>query len=333
MPTSPSPRTLSIGSATCDLFIRTADESLCADGENIRLPLGSKIRLSEVIETCGGGAANTSVGLARLGCQAQFCGMVGSDEWGQRIVQNLKREHVDTACVTYIDNETSSFSIIMNVECGERVILYNTGIAQHLHDATFDRAALTTADWVYLNHISDESYDILDDLTAAVAARPALGLTWNPGGRQLQRGLHDACNSGLLRHTRLLVVNREECLKLTQAPDVPSALRLLHAAGVEIVCVTDGSRGSLASDGTHLVHCGTVANTSIIDATGAGDAFGTGATWAAAHGQDLSIILKAGTINAASVLGITGAQSGLLTDTEMRQRLEHTPLALSVQSF
>jgi ribokinase len=327
----PTPlRTVSIGSATCDLFIRTADESLCADGENIRLPLGSKIRLSEVIETCGGGAANTAVGLARLGCQAQFCGMVGSDEWGQRIVENLERERVDASCVTYIENETSSFSIVMNVECGERVILYNTGIAQHLHDATFDREAIRQADWVYLNHISDESCDILDDLVAALAANPAHGLTWNPGGRQLQRGLDDTCNAGLLRHTRLLLINREEMIKFTATDDLSLGMQRLHQSGVHTVCMTNGKAGSMASNGKQLVHCGTVENSKVVDATGAGDAFGTGATWASLQDLDLSTVLKAGTLNATSVLQKTGAQPGLLTDTEMHHQLNSVTIPVSV---
>jgi sugar/nucleoside kinase (ribokinase family) len=329
---SPSLRTVSIGSATCDLFIRTSDETLCGDGESIRLALGSKIRLSEVIETCGGGAANTAVGLARLNCNAHFCGMVGSDEWGQRIVANLQREQVGTEAVTYIEGETSSFSIVMNVACGERVILYNTGIAQHLHDATFDRDMLATCDWVYLNHISDESCDILDDLTNILAANKKMGLTWNPGGRQLKRGVHDACNAGLLKNTQLLLINREEMTLMTKTEDIKIAFRLLHDAGVHTICMTDGKHGSIGSNGQDYVECGTL-DTNVIDATGAGDSFGVGATWASLQDQDLSTVLKAGTLNAASVLQKTGAQPGLLTDTEMRHRLNSIPLVTTVRSF
>ena len=49
---------------------------------------------------------------------------------------------------------------------------------------------------------------------------------------------------------------------------------------------------------------------------GAGDAFGTGATWALLRGFDLKTMLQAGTINATSVVGVVGAAVAIMKDTE-----------------
>ncbi len=121
MSSSP-PRTLSIGGATYDLFLKLGPDAV-KDG-HISLDIGKKMRIRSVTESCGGGANNSAVGLARLGCCAAFCGVVGEDQWGQRLLENLKREGVDVSSATVVEHETSSFSIVLSLGGGERTILY-----------------------------------------------------------------------------------------------------------------------------------------------------------------------------------------------------------------
>ncbi len=321
------PRTISIGGATFDLFVRTGRDLQCMQQGQCALffPLGDKIRVREIIETCGGGAANTAIGLQRLGCSASFAGVVGNDQWGGRILNNLRNEHVDTRAATVIEGETSGFSVILSAESGERVILYHPGTNAHLHDVTFDRAAAAGADWIYLNRLSEQGCNIEDDLIAILATHANIGLTWNPGGCQLDTGIEDARNRALLTHTDLLLLNREEALRFAKATDVDGALALLAKAGLRFVCITDGKAGVTATDGTSRCHC-PVADPQavVIDTTGAGDAFGVGATWALITGEDLPQVLRAGTLNAASVIGSMGAQAGLLTQSTMQRKLKET---------
>ena len=46
----------------------------------------------EYSETCGGSAANTMVGMARLACKVGFIGKVASDPEGKMLLQDLLRE-------------------------------------------------------------------------------------------------------------------------------------------------------------------------------------------------------------------------------------------------
>ncbi|OGJ57790.1 hypothetical protein A2635_01580 [Candidatus Peribacteria bacterium RIFCSPHIGHO2_01_FULL_51_9] len=327
-------RTMSIGGATYDLFVRT-DHSIiqtCNTTPSFTLPLGEKIRVREVIETCGGGASNTSVGLARLGAQASFAGVIGSDQWGQKLLENLKNEHVQTDCITIVEEEVSSFSIILSASSGERVILYTPGTNEHLHDATFDREKALRMDWIYLNHISEESCVIQDDIVAILTTPHAPHLTWNPGGCQIDKGIHEPHVALLLSHTDLLLLNHEEALKFTQEQNDKAALGALLKKGVHAICITNGKEGVTATDGSELYHC-PILPQETIDTTGAGDAFGTGATWALLSGFDLPRALRAGTINAASVVGAFGAQAGLLTDIEMQERLQSTSLDVANRQF
>jgi sugar/nucleoside kinase (ribokinase family) len=328
-------RTMSIGGATYDLFLRLGTEVTEAYGSDraFTFPLGAKIRTEGVIETCGGGASNTSVGLARLGCTAGFCGVVGDDQWGEKLLKNLQRESVDTQCATVVEGEVSSFSLILSGPGGERVILYDPGTNDHLHDVTFDREHAATVDWVYLNHIQESTCVIQDDLIDMLAADSEPRLTWNPGGCQIETGLEAPNNTKLTSHTDLLLLNKEEALAFTKCATVDKAIKTLLDIGTKKVCVTDGKNGTWASDGKQLYHCPIIPNVTVVDTTGAGDAFGTAVTWALLDGRDLPTALRAGTINASSVVGAMGAQAGLLTHTEMLRRLEETHIALDTRTL
>jgi len=334
--TSPrsSCRTLSIGGATFDLFLRT-DNSIIHECDKLTafaLPLGSKIRVKDVISTCGGGANNTAVGLARLGCTAAFAGVIGNDQWGQILLKNMTDETVDTNFATVVEEETSSFSLILSADSGERVILYDPGTNRHLHDVTFDRDAAATMDAVFLNHIHADSCVIEDDIINILLNLPDIHLSWNPGGCQIEAGLKEKNNKLLVGHTDLLLLNKEEALAFSGKRTVLEALHVLKEAEAKIIAVTDGKNGAIATDGKTLHRC-PVIPAPVVDTTGAGDAFGTGMTWALLSGLDLPTALKTGTINAMSVVGVVGAQAGLLTQTQIQEKLESTSIDVTAEPF
>jgi ribokinase len=325
-------RTLSIGGATFDLFLGlSADLSHECNGvKSFALPLGAKIGVKNVTGACGGGAHNTAVGLSRLGCQAAFSGVLGDDQWGREIKENMEREHVDTRYLEVIEHEPSSFSLILQSESGERTILSHKSMDRHFHDVTFDRDAARSVDAVYLNHIHEDTCVIEDDIVGVLIATPAVHLTWNPGGCQIDAGLEAKGNRALLAATDVLLLNKEEALGFAKTDTVRGALKILTEAGAKAVCITDGANGSDASDGEHLYHCPSLP-CEVVDTTGAGDAFGTAVTWALLAGKNLPISLKAGTINAKSVVGSIGAQQGLLTDIQIESEIANTPLEVSVE--
>ena len=326
-------RTLSIGGATYDLFVQLPHEAIadCKQKEVFALPLGAKIRVENLKETCGGGASNTSVGLSRLGCSAYFEGVISSDQWGEKLIQNLVREGVDTSCITIVENEVSSYSIILSDEHGERVILYEPGTNKHLCAMNFDKEMLNQMDWVYLNHIQEDSCIIQDDIVEILSTHNGPRLTWNPGGCQIKAGLQ--ANALLLPYTDLLVLNKEEALQFTKTSTIDDAMHAMLNTGVKNVCITDGKNGVTASDGEKRYHCPIIEGVTVIDTTGAGDAFGTGVTWGLLEGMTLSDALKTGNINASSVVTAIGAQTTLLRDTEIRKRLTQYPHPVSIDTL
>jgi len=312
---------MSIGGATYDLFVQVPHEVIRRkDGEAVfALPLGQKVRVENLQESCGGGASNTAVGLQLLGCAARFEGVIGSDQWGEKLLENFTNEGVDARCATVVEGEVTSFSIVLTGTGGERIILYEPGTNAHLHKANFDIDEVAKMDWVYLNHIQEGACVLQDDIVD-VLAHEHPRLTWNPGGCQIDSGIRKKANLRLLKYTDLLLLNKEESLAFTESKTTEEAMRKLLACGVHSLCITDGGRGVLGTDGKTLYHCPCLP-VPVVEVTGAGDAFGTGITWALLTGKDFPTALKAGTINAASVVSSVGAEHGLLTEKEMLARL------------
>lgn len=322
-------KTLSIGGATFDLFLNLNKDMMhdCQGVKSFSFPLGAKIGVHDVIGACGGGAHNTAVGLSRLGCKAAFSGVLGDDQWGQEIQRNMEREHIDMSFLAVIEHEPSSFSLILQSPTGERTILTHKSMDRHFHDVTFDREAASSMHAVYLNHIHEDTCVIENDIVAALAATPSTFLTWNPGGCQIGTGIKSG-NKALLAVTDLLLLNKEEALSFTSAKTIEEALKLLIASGCSTVCITDGRNGATGTDGTTVYHCPSIP-CDVVDSTGAGDAFGCAMTWALLSAKDLPTALKAGTMNATSVVGSIGAQSGLLTDIQIETKLKETSLVVT----
>jgi ribokinase len=58
--------------------------------------------IEDYSETCGGSAANTAVGLARLGCKVGYIGKVGCDREGDVLIQDFCNEGVNTDSVVRV---------------------------------------------------------------------------------------------------------------------------------------------------------------------------------------------------------------------------------------
>ncbi len=312
----------SIGGAALDVFV-SAPHTIGKRGDTdlIQFPLGGKVKVKSVLQHCGGGATNTSVGFSRLGLSAGFCGVIGDDEWGEQILQTLQSEEVDTGTAIIVQDEISSFSIILvDEESGKRCILYAANVNAHLSDPVFPKETLQESAWIFLNHLTDVSCVILDDV-CAIACDPKRNLAWNPGGSQVREGFDAPVVRDLLASTNILLLNAEEAKTFTRTSSIEEALRVGTKAGAQVMCVTDGARGAFLSDGKQTFSCEPEPGTTVRDTTGAGDAFAVGVTWSIITGLSLQEALKAGMINSASVISQIGTQAGLLTETELRSRL------------
>ncbi len=250
----------------------------------------------------GGSAANTAAWLVQAGCPATFVGRVGGDPLGQIALEELAASGVDLAVTVDHDVATGTCIVLVSPD-GERTMVPSAGAnavggeipafdaSMHLHLSGYAlfhpsaeqraRAALTTA----RQHGCAISID-------AASAAPLL--EYSP-----QRFI-DAVSPALF------FANRDEAAVLTGTRDVEAAARALGLRCGEAI-VKQGDADAVWSDGKRVVRV-PGHDVTVVDSTGAGDAFAAGVLAARQAGADPGAALAAGHVLAARAIVRPGAR-------------------------
>src|SRR3989344_4793283 len=190
---------LCVGNATIDVFVLLHNlQKFSYDkfSNSISFPLGEKIPLDEYKLCLGGNACNLSVGLSRLGLKASLAAEVGSDEFSEKIINDLSKEGVDQ---TFIDKETRKtphFNIVLSYE-GDRTILDE----KNPNTDGFNVGQMNPK-VIYLSGINGDWRKIYDKV---FESNPNSLLAFNPGARQISEKLNEVLN--LLPKIEILFVN------------------------------------------------------------------------------------------------------------------------------
>jgi ribokinase len=110
------------------------------------VPIDDKVELADSLIQGGGPCATAMVAAARLGANATFCGAVGDDERGARILRGLADEGVNTAGVKVRRKAVSPVSFCwIDAKTRDRSIAWARGTARPLGPREIDRAGSSAA--------------------------------------------------------------------------------------------------------------------------------------------------------------------------------------------
>ena len=85
---------ISIGAGTVDILIKS--ENFKVEDGQLVLPYSTKTEVSASLISSGGGASNSAAGFSRLGLKAACIARLGDDQLGQLVIDDLKKEGVET---------------------------------------------------------------------------------------------------------------------------------------------------------------------------------------------------------------------------------------------
>lgn len=315
---------IAIGDSTVDIFLEIDEATVLCDLEREscrlcisyadKIPVKKMTRVNAV-----GNAANHAVGVSRLGLKAGIVTIVGNDHAGREIIETFKREHVDDKYVCVDDKRGTNYSTVINYK-GERTIL-----VYHEH-RDYEWCKLPKSSWVYFTSMAEGHESMYADVVRHVRETKC-HFAFNPGTFQLKLGVRGI--GPLLQISEILFVNKEEARRLVggderQNNHVPELLEKLHSFGPQMVVITDGQKGSYASDGANKYHL-PIFDAPVVERTGCGDAFGSGFTAALACGRDMKEAMRWGNVNASGVIQYVGAQEGLYARKEIEELLAAHP--------
>ncbi|HXW86512.1 MAG TPA: carbohydrate kinase family protein, partial [Candidatus Bathyarchaeia archaeon] len=177
---------LTIGGAMRDIFIEyQAHKSVTLDAvRGVFLQEGRKIEIDALSYCPGGGAANSAVSYARLGCAVSIICMVGADQEGDFIKKNLAAEGVQDTYITATTQARTGTSFIIPTLSGNRVVLVYRGANTLLSEKNISSAALSATDYVYCTSLGKANAHMLPFIVDN-AKKMGKKVAINPGTGQM----------------------------------------------------------------------------------------------------------------------------------------------------
>ncbi len=308
-------RIVSLGSALQDIYLIDHDDlaPTTIGGEAIfgKVLVGSKVDIDKMSYEVGGGGVNSAITFSRHGHEAIFIGNLAKDSAGDAITRVLDKEGVDTSYIDYVSSKSTGTSVILlDSRRGERTILTCRGASEKFDNFSPDDLDLIQPDWLYVTTLRGDMNTLLKFFEKAKSI--GTKIMFNPGVRELT----DVKKLiGLLEDVDVLLVNKQEAAQIVPGVLLTELLYRLNNY-VDTVIITDGAMGGIASDGNEAYRFGIYEDMHVKDATGAGDAFGSGFLAHLASGKSFRNSLVFASANSTAVVSKIGANRGALTGKE-----------------
>jgi len=229
----------------------------------------------------GGNALNVAVLVRRFGLEESFyIGMTGTDEEGRHIRAAMKKEGLIDDYLRLIDGQSGKAKV--TIEAGERVFVgSNKGGVQRRVMLRMDEADMALIKRV--GYVHSSCYSALEPELPRIRANAAgLSFDFSTRWREERDGIDGDDYLALVCPYISMAFLSGSGVALEEAEALISHI---HGFGVAFVCMTQGDKGALYSDGTKLQHQ-PVVPAHIVDTMGAGDAFIAGYLAASIGGAD-----------------------------------------------
>jgi ribokinase len=276
---------------------------------------GEESYISRSTEASGGSAANTVVGLARLGLDAGCIGKLARDREGRRILRDLVNEKGDINGVITSEDGASGVVFCFVDEGGERTMYVQPGVNNELTRQEVDLDYGCNTEFLHLSSfISEKPFEAQKELLNAC---DDVRVSLDPGMYYAAKGIHAL--RPILKRCYTVFPNESEVQLLT-GEDYVKGARVLLREGAQTVAVKLGARGCYVTDGVdeHLIKA---YEAKVVDTTGAGDAFCAGFLYGLLKGKDLYTCGDLGNYVASRKIRIDGARDGLPNRSDLPSHL------------
>lgn len=269
-------------------------------------------------ESFGGNAGNIAYTLSLLDVRGSPMTSAGNDfapykEW-------LQKSGVDTSLIQTDEKARTAFASIMTDKGDNQITAFYPGAMQNPYP--LEKAAIGKDDFVVVGTSGPETLRLLP----ALCRERAHGFIYDPG-QQIPTLSAEELKDGI-EGARALMVNDYE-LELILQKTGWSEEDIVSRA--EALIVTLGGKGSRIRTKTETIPVPAAAARTIVDPTGAGDAYRAGFIAARVKGLPLNAAAKAGAVAACYAIETKGTQNHRFTKEEFAERYEENfkePIAL-----
>ncbi|MBE0511429.1 carbohydrate kinase family protein [Candidatus Bathyarchaeota archaeon] len=256
-------------------------------------------------ESPGGSAANTIVGLARLGLKTGYIGKVAEDREGELLLKDFRKENVDTSGII-ISRKGRSGVVMGYVDGkGERALYVDPGVNDWLEFKEINLDYVANTEFLHLtSFVGEKPFEAQKQLINQLSD---VKISFDPGTLYARKSLTSL--KPIIKRSFVMLPNENE-IRLLTGKNYERASKILIKEGVSVVAVKLGERGCYVTNGKekHLVE---PYEKKLVDTTGAGDAFCAGFLYGLIKRRDLYKCGRLGNFVAARCISKMGARTGL----------------------
>lgn len=256
---------------------------------------------ASVTRSVGGVARNVAENLGRLGHRVKLLSIAGSDpEW--QMIKESSSTFMDCELTKCFDEfSTGTYTAILEPNGEMMLAMADMAIYDELTPAYVARNenALLSAAYIIIDlNCPKETVQYVRELAKSreipLAVIPVSGPKMNRLGDDL---------SGIT----WLILNRDEAESyldqtIHSMEDWIAAAVQFLTLGVQNVVITGGGNGVVAGSNEEIIHYEPIPVETVVDVTGAGDAFSSGLLHSASNGESIADSVRSGLLNASKTL-------------------------------
>jgi len=237
---------------------------------------GSLVLVDEMSLHCGGCAANAATALANLGLPVDVIGKVGSDHFGDFVIEVLQERGIGTRGVTRDRGAGTSASMVIVDPDGERRFIHYIGANAAFTIEDIDFELISAAAILYIGGslvmpgMDGEPTAKLLQQARASGVITFLDTVWDDTGRWM------ALLQPSLPYIDYFIPSLPEAQEITGINEPEKIARELIDHGVDTVALKMGPDGCLVMSSDYESLRLPTHDVEVVDATGAGDAFAAG---------------------------------------------------------
>jgi ribokinase len=271
--------------------------------------------VTEHKESCGGSAANTMVGLARLGLKVGFVGKVADDYEGRLLLDDFRKENVDTHGIVVAKNGLSGVVMGFIDKEGQRALYVVPGVNDAIDPKGLSLDYLRRTRLLHLSSfVGEQSFESQKRVVDLILS--SVKVSFDPGMLYAKRGL--SALRPIIRRAFAMMPNETELMLLTGKGYKEGAKKLI-SEGVEVVAVKLGKKGCFVTNGEEK-HLLKPCKAEAVDTTGAGDAWNAGFIYGLLKNKNLQECGRLGNFVASRCIRKVGARTGLPHLAELQFR-------------
>ena len=249
----------------------------------------------------GGTCGNVAAGLSKLGQKVKFYGTVGNDIYGKYVLEEMKKDKVNTENLTLLDEHSTAMVIGIVQPNSERSLFVwppKGGAHEYLDLNLIDKGELLESSWLHVSGISLRHDPINMTMLEVMKTckESSIPISFDLNIRAELWGLNmefkEIVFKAISYSDYIFGNSEEEIIPLTDSNNIHDAVKEIIKEDQTLIC-RNGSDSVLAFSENSLI-TREVFNISPIDSIGAGDAFNTGFIYGIVNEQSLDKALEYG---------------------------------------